>query len=104
MAAMAERLGLMVRVGIAGDKVTAHIAALIASINDEPTIVARAAPFLAPLPVEALFAAVGLSASVSEMLRGGCAAEDAREKAELVAVLRRWGVRRIGGLGTLPSG
>jgi protein ImuB len=85
MAAMAERLGLHARVGIAGDKTTAHIAALSGSVGDEPVIVERAAAFLAPLPVEVLFAAVD--------------ADD-----QLVATLRRWGVRRIGELGTLPTG
>jgi protein ImuB len=84
MGTMAERLGLRVRVGVAHDKITSRIASVVAS-EEEPTIVAYAAAFLAPLPVEALFAAV-----------------DAGE--ELVATLRRWGIRRIGELATLPSG
>jgi protein ImuB len=82
MATMAERLGLTVRVGVAHDKVTSRIAAVVA---DEPVIVAYSPAFLAPLPIEALFAAVDADA-------------------ELVATLRRWGVRRIGELATLPSG
>ena len=55
------------------------------AIQYDPTIVAYGAAFLAPLPIEALFAAV-----------------DADQ--ELVATLRRWGIRRIGELATLPSG
>jgi protein ImuB len=82
MVTMCERLGLQVRVGIAGDKITARIAAII---SDDPNVVGWAPAFLAPLPVEAMFAAV-----------------DADE--ELVATLRRWGIRRIGELATLPSG
>jgi protein ImuB len=76
----ARKLGLAVRVGIAGDKTTAKIAA---RANDDVTVVpaGREAPFLAPLPVELL-----------------------EPSPEALATLRGWGVRTIGELEALPQG
>jgi protein ImuB len=75
----ARKVGLAVRVGIAGDKTTARIAALAGEV----TVVApgREARFLAPLPVELLEPAP-----------------------ETLATLKRWGVRTIGELEALPAG
>jgi len=75
----ARKLGLAVRVGIAGDKTTARVA----SRAGEVTVVApgREPPFLAPLPIELL-----------------------EPSAETLATLRRWGVRTIGELEALPAG
>jgi protein ImuB len=75
----ARKLGLAVRVGIAGDKTTARVAARAGDV----TVVApgREPPFLAPLPIELL-----------------------EPSAETLATLRRWGVRTIGELEALPAG
>jgi len=75
----ARKLGLAVRVGIAGDKTTARVAARAGEV----TVVAagREPPFLAPLPIELL-----------------------EPSAETLATLRRWGVRTIGELEALPAG
>jgi protein ImuB len=83
----ARKLGLAVRVGIAGDKATARIAARAGIGPDgEPsdvTVVApgREAAFLSPLPIALL-------------------APDAT----VLATLRGWGVRTIGELEALPQG
>lgn len=83
----ARKLGLAVRVGIAGDKTTARIAAR-AGIGDdgEPsdiTIVApgREAAFLAPLSIALL-----------------------EPDPQVLATLRSWGVRTVGELEALPQG
>ena len=90
----ARKLGLAVRVGIAGDKTTARIAAR-AGLGPRPetgaaseasflvTVVApgREPPFLAPLPVELL-----------------------ELSPDTLATLRRWGVHTIGELEALPAG
>jgi protein ImuB len=75
----ARKVGLAVRVGLAGDKTTARIAALAGEV----TVVAagREAPFLSSLPLELLEPAP-----------------------ETLALLRRWGVRTIGELEALPAG
>lgn len=75
----ARKLGLAVRVGVAGDKTTARVAARAGEV----TVVApgREPPFLAPLPIELL-----------------------EPSAETLATLRRWGVRTIGELEALPAG
>lgn len=75
----ARKLGLAVRVGIAGDKTTARVAAR----SGEVTVVApgREPPFLAPLPVELL-----------------------EPSPATLQTLRRWGVRTIGELEALPAG
>ena len=83
----ARKLGLAVRVGIAGDKTTARIAARAGVGPDgEPsdvTVVApgREAAFLAPLPIALL-----------------------EPDAPVLATLRGWGVRTIGELEALPQG
>jgi protein ImuB len=79
----ARKLGLAVRVGLAGDKTTARIAARAGAGDAEVTVVSpgREAPFLAPLPVELL-----------------------EPSPEALATLRGWGVRTIGELEALPVG
>ncbi len=76
----ARKLGLAVRVGIAGDKTTARIAA---RSGDDITVVppGREAPFLASLPVALL-----------------------EPSPEALATLRGWGVHTIGELEALPAG
>jgi protein ImuB len=76
----ARKLGLAVRVGIAGDKTTARVAA---RSGDDITVVppGREAPFLAPLPVALL-----------------------EPSPEALATLRGWGVHTIGELEALPAG
>jgi protein ImuB len=75
----AARAGLPARVGIAGSKLAARLAA---ELPDSPTVVPAGgeAAFLAPLPLARLSA-----------------------EGDLVATLRRWGVRSIGDLARLPA-
>jgi protein ImuB len=73
----ARKLGLAVRVGVAGDKRTARIAARAGEV--QVVAAGQAAAFLAPLPVELL-----------------------EPSPETLLTLQRWGVRRIGELESLP--
>jgi protein ImuB len=80
----ARRLRLDARIGLAGDKATARVAAGSAPGPDDAARVVppgREAAFLAPLPVGRL-----------------------APTEETAAMLRRWGVRAIGELASLPSG
>ncbi|HEY2745726.1 MAG TPA: DNA polymerase Y family protein [Polyangia bacterium] len=75
----ARKLGLAVRVGIAGDKTTARIAARAGEVTVVPP--GREPPFLAPLPVALL-----------------------EPSPDTLATLGRWGVHTIGELEALPAG
>ena len=75
----ARKLGLAVRVGIAGDKTTARIAARAGEVTVVPP--GREPPFLAPLPVALL-----------------------EPSPDTLATLQRWGVHTIGELEALPAG
>lgn len=78
LAAAAEAAGLPARVGIAGSKLAARVAA---GCPDSPTVVppGEEAAFLAPLPLDRLAPEVGIAAT-----------------------LERWGIRSIGDLARLP--
>ena len=75
-----ERMGLPARVGIAGSKLAARVAA---TLPESPKIVAEGeeAEFLSPLPLDRL---------APEM--------------EIAATLSQWGIRSIGELARLPEG
>ena len=100
IAARAARLGLSVRVAVAGSKGMARIASRAGHSGEHvlvPNAAAAAAAFLAPLPVQSGLQALGKSGD-----------EDTTDPAQLRVVqdlaerLRRWGVRTLGALAALP--
>lgn len=78
LAAAAERLGLPARVGVAGSKLAARVAA---GLPDSPTVVPPGgeAAFLAPLPLARL-----------------------APEADVAATLERWGIHSVGDFARLP--
>jgi len=100
IAARAARLGLSVRVAIAGSKGIARIASRAGQSGAHvlvPNAAAAAAAFLAPLPLQAGLQALGKSGDDDTTN-----VEQQRAVQELATRLQRWGVRRLGDLAALP--
>jgi protein ImuB len=86
LAALAGRVGLAVRVGIASSKAVARVASEAADVALVPDGEARARAFLAPLPVRHALTAPGFAAHAET----------------LAETLQRWGIRTLGALAALP--
>lgn len=94
----AARLGLSVRVAVAGSKGIARIATrATGELVLVPSTPTGAAAFLAALPLQA-----GLQALTKSGDEDTALPADVRAIAELGEQLQRWGVRRLGDLAALP--
>src|SRR4051794_31349980 len=86
LAALAARMGLAVRVGVASSKAVARVASEAADVALVPDGDSAARAFLAPLPVRHALGAPALAADAPV----------------LGETLRRWGIRTLGALAALP--